>query len=253
MTESPPILERDQAVARLRLNRPGQRNRLGSDDLAVLLAHCATIATDPQVRVVVFEAVGPVFSAGFDLDALSRGETGDAEDGPGGIGRVGTALAALPQPVIARLHGNLYGGAVDLALACDFRIGAAGLELLMPAARFGLHYYRSGLVRAVERIGPDATRLLFVSAQMVRAEALLRIGYLTELVAADALDETVNALAARLAANAPLAVQGMKAAIAGLAAGTLDSARFEAGLRAAHRDPAFTGAMAALRAKQPGG
>lgn len=250
MTETSPILERDQMVARLRLNRPGQRNRLGSDDLATLLDHCTTIATDPTIRVVVFEAEGPVFSAGFDLDALSRGETGDAEDGPGGIGRVGTALAALPQPVIARLHGNLYGGAVDLALACDFRIGVVGMELLMPAARIGLHYYRSGLERAVKRIGPDATRLLFVSAQTVRADALLRIGYLTDLVAADELDETVNALASRLAANAPLAVRGMKAAIAGLAAGTLDQTAFAVGLEAAHLDPAFIDAMAALQAKK---
>ena len=253
MTETPPILERHGAIARLRLNRPALRNRLGVDDLAVLLGHCATIAADESVRVVVFEAAGPVFSAGFDLDDLSRGETGDAEDGPGAIGRVGTALAALPQPVIARLHGNLYGGAVDLALACDFRIGVAGMELLMPAARIGLHYYRSGLARAVGRIGPDATRLLFVSAQTIDATTLLRIGYLTQLASADGLDAAVDALAARLAANAPLAVRGMKAAIAGLAAGTLDDASFAAGLDAAHRDRAFIEAMNALRAKKRGG
>lgn len=253
MTETAPVLERNHPIARIRLNRPAQRNRLGADDLATLLEHCATIAADPSIRVVVFEAVGPVFSAGFDLDALSRGETGDAEDGPGGIGRVGTALATLPQPVIGRLHGNLYGGAVDLALACDFRIGIAGLELLMPAARIGLHYYRSGLARAVQRIGPDATRRLFVSAQTVTADTLLRIGYLTDLVGADALDETVDALAMRLAANAPLAVRGMKAAIAGLAASTLDPDTFASGVEAAHRDPAFVEAMAALRTKKQGG
>ncbi|MFT2093462.1 enoyl-CoA hydratase/isomerase family protein [Acidiphilium sp.] len=253
MTETPPILERHGAIARLRLNRPALRNRLGADDLAVLLGHCATLAADDSVRVVVFEAAGPVFSAGFDLDALSRGDTGDAEDGPGGIGRVGTALAALPQPVIARLHGNLYGGAVDLALACDFRIGVTGMELLMPAARIGLHYYRSGLARAVERIGPDATRLLFVSAQTIDAATLLRIGYLTQLAAADGLDAAVDALAARLEANAPLAVRGMKAAIARLAAGTLDGESFAAGLDAAHRNPVFIEAMGALRAKKRGG
>lgn len=253
MTETAPILKRNGPLARLLLNRPARRNRLGADDLTVLRAHCAAIAADASIRVVVFEAAGPVFSAGFDLDALSRGDTGDAEDGPGGIGQVGTALAALPQPVIARLHGNLYGGAVDLALACDFRIGVAGMELLMPAARIGLHYYRSGLARAVERIGADATRLLFVAAQTVPAETLLRIGYLTELTDADALDATVDALAARLAANAPLAVRGMKAAIAGLASGTLDPEAFAAGVEAAHGDSAFVEAMAVLRAKKRGG
>ncbi|HQT72878.1 MAG TPA: enoyl-CoA hydratase/isomerase family protein, partial [Acidiphilium sp.] len=63
----------------------------------------------------------------------------------------------------------------------------------------------------------------------------------------------VDALAARLDANAPLAVHGMKAAIAGLASGTLDNDAFAAGLDAAHRDPAFIEAMAALRAKKRGG
>jgi enoyl-CoA hydratase/carnithine racemase len=249
MIDRCPSLERAAGIARLRLNRPAQRNRLGPDDLAVLRDHLAEIAADRSVVVVVFEALGPVFSAGFDLDALAGGDFGDAEDGPGGIGAVGSALAALPQPSIARLHGNIYGGAVDLALACDFRVGVDGLDLLMPAARIGLHYYRSGLARAVQRIGPDATRLLFVLAEPVSSAALLRLGYLTHLVAPDALDSTVDALAARLVANAALAVQGMNTAIEALSRGDLDRDRFAAGVAAAHASPGFHAALAALGRK----
>jgi enoyl-CoA hydratase/carnithine racemase len=249
MTDQSPSLELIDGIARIRLNRPAQRNRLGADDIAVLRGHIAAVADDRAVRVVVFEAVGTVFSAGFDLDALAGGDFGDAEDGPGGIGAVGSALAALPQPSIARLHGNVYGGAVDLALACDFRVGIETMEVLMPAARIGLHYYRSGLERAVQRIGPDATRLLFVLAEPVQAHALLRLGYLTHLVAPEALDATVDALAARLLANAPLAVQGMKAAIGALAQGALDQVRFAEGLTAAHQSPDFHAALAALGRK----
>jgi enoyl-CoA hydratase/carnithine racemase len=246
MTDQSPSLEYADGIARIRLNRPAQRNRLGTSDIAVLRDHIATIAADAAVRVVVFEAVGPVFSAGFDLDALVGGDFGDAEDGPGGIGAVGSALAGLPQPSIARLHGNVYGGAVDLALACDFRVGVETMELLMPAARIGLHYYRSGLARAVRRIGPDATRLLFVLAEPVPAPVLLRLGYLTHLVGPEALDATIDALAHRLAANAPLAVQGMKAAIEALAESTLDPDRFNAGVAAAHRSADFYAALGAL-------
>jgi enoyl-CoA hydratase/carnithine racemase len=249
MTDQSPSLELIDGIARIRLNRPAQRNRLGADDIAVLRGHLAAVADDQAVRIVVFEAVGTVFSAGFDLDALAGGDFGDAEDGPGGIGAVGSALAALPQPSIARLHGNVYGGAVDLALACDFRVGVETMELLMPAARIGLHYYRSGLERAVQRIGPDATRLLFVLAEPVGAQALLRLGYLTHLVAPEALDATVDALAARLLANAPLAVRGMKAAIGALAQGALDQVRFVEGLTAAHQSPDFHAALAALGRK----
>lgn len=250
MSDTTPTVAIDGPVARLQLNRPGRRNRLGADDLAVLRRHLATIAADETLRVVIFEATGPVFSAGFDLDALASGDTGSAENGPGEIGAVGTALTALPQVTIARLHGNVYGGAVDLALACDFRIGAEGMEALMPAARIGLHYYRSGLARAVERLGPDGTKLLFLAAEPVTAEALLRFGYLTHLTEVLQLDSVIDTLASRLAGNAPLAMRGMKAAIDALAAGSLDPTVFAAGLDAAHHDTAFKNAMAALRVRK---
>ncbi|MHB1303834.1 MAG: enoyl-CoA hydratase/isomerase family protein [Acidiphilium sp.] len=250
MSDNTPAFISDGMVARLRLNNPGQRNRLGAEDLAVLHVHLASLAADATVRVVVLEAAGTVFSAGFDLDALAAGELGDAEDGPGGIGAVASALAALPQPTVARLHGNIYGGAVDLVLACDFRIGAEGIEALMPAARIGLHYYRSGLARAVTRLGPDATRQLYLTAEPAGAAELLRIGYLTATAPAEGLDAAVDALAARLAANAPLAMRGMKAAIDALAAGSLDPAAFAAGLEAAHAAPEFRTAMAELRGRK---
>lgn len=249
MSDGMPLLLRDGVVARVRLNRPAQRNRLGAADLAVLGGHFATVAADRGIRVVIIEAAGPVFSAGFDLDALAAGEFGDAEDGPGGIGAVGSALAGLPQPTIARLHGNVYGGAVDLALACDFRVGVTGLEILMPAARIGLHYYRSGLARAVQRLGPDAARALFILAEPIAGADLQRIGYLTHLATPDALDRAVNDLAKRLASNPPLASQGMKAAIDGLARGDLDPAKFAATVDAAHRSPDFHTALAALDRK----
>lgn len=250
MTGQIPTLTREGAIARLRLNRPVQRNRLGAEDLATLRAHLAETAADSSIRALILEAVGPVFSAGFDLDALAAGDLGDAEHGPGGIGHAASALAALPQPSIARLHGNIYGGAVDLGLACDFRLAADTVELLMPAARIGLHYYRSGLARAVSRLGPDAAKRIFLTATPLTAAELLRLGYLTATAPAEELDATVGALAARLAANAPLAMRGMKAAIDALAAGSLDPAAFAAGLEAAHAAPEFRAAMAELRGRK---
>ena len=247
--DCPPSLTRDGPVARIGLNRPGKRNRLSSPDIAALRGLIAGIETDAAIRVAILEAQGRVFSAGFDLDALQAGDTGEPEHGPGAIGAAAEALAALRVPVIARLHGSVYGGAVDLALACDFRVGTTAIEALMPAARIGLHYYRSGLARAVARLGPDATKQLFVLAEPIPAEDLLRIGYLTHLVAEDALDSTVTALADRLAASAPAAVQGMKTAIDALAVGRPDD--FAARYRACHADPDFARRLAALGRRKP--
>jgi enoyl-CoA hydratase/carnithine racemase len=96
------------------------------------------------------------------------------------------------------------------------------MVLRMPAARLGLHYYPGGMQRYVSRLGVDNAKRLFLLAETIGAEELLRIGFLTELVAPEALAETVEARAATLAANAPLAVQGMKTALNDIARGDAD-------------------------------
>ena len=138
------------------------------------------------------------------------------------------AVERLPQPTIARLNGGVYGGATDLALACDFRIGVRGMRAAMPAARLGLHYYRSGIRRYVSRLGLDQAKRMFLAGETIAAEELLRIGFLTGLADATELDAKVQQLAATLAANAPLAVQGMKLALNALARGEWDDKAFTA-------------------------
>jgi len=94
--------------------------------------------------------------------------------------------------------------------------------MFMPAARLGLHYYTSGIARYVARLGVDNAKRLFLTAEKISATEMLRIGYLTSAVPAEALDEEVDRLAALLAANAPLAMRGMKRTINEFARGNLD-------------------------------
>ncbi len=209
--------------ARITLARPAQLNRLHREDLHTLQAHCATLAADATLRVVVLQAEGRLFCAGFNLDELGSGGSAAAED-PQLFERTVDALEALPVPTIARLHGGIYGGATDLALACDFRVGEAGLQLRMPAARIGLHYYPSGLQRYVSRLGLAAAKRLFLLAETVDAATLRSIGYLDAVVAVDALDAEVERLAAALGDGAPLALAGMKQSLNEVASGRADAA-----------------------------
>ena len=138
-------------------------------------------------------------------------------------------LEALRVPTICRLQGGVYGGSTDLALACDFRIGHAGVEMFMPAGRLGVHYYEAGMRRYVSRLGLNAAKRLFLTAERIDAAEMLRIGYLTDLVPDEAgLDPAVDALAGRIAGLAPLAVQGMKRALNEIAHGALDVPALEA-------------------------
>ncbi|WP_338662905.1 enoyl-CoA hydratase/isomerase family protein [Pararoseomonas sp. SCSIO 73927] len=222
-----PSLSIEGAVATIRLNRPAVHNRIEPADLVALGEIIDRIGADGAVRAVILTAGGRSFSSGFHIGELRPGEGTDES----AFGRVADRLEALRQPTICAMNGGVYGGSTDLALACDFRIGVTGMAMFMPAARLGLHYYPSGMGRYVSRLGLNAAKRLFLTAEKLEAEELLRIGFLTELVPPEALEGRVAALAATLAANAPLAVQGMKAALNGIARGETDDEAVAAAIR----------------------
>jgi enoyl-CoA hydratase/carnithine racemase len=247
-----PVLTIADGRATVRLNRPRQHNRLEPADVRELTEMFGRVDADPSVRVLVLTGTGKSFSSGFHIGALV--ERGDYD--PKGFERMVDRLEALRVPTIAALNGSVYGGSTDLALACDFRIGVTGMRMFMPAARLGIVYYASGMRRYVTRLGLAAAKKLFLTAQPMQTDELLRVGYLDEAVAPDRLAARVDELAATLARNAPLALPPIKRALNEIAAGTLDLEELEEarrrcaksedhqeGLRAwaEKRDPAFKG------------
>jgi enoyl-CoA hydratase len=233
-TASAPILEISGACATIRLNRPKHLNRLQAEDLGELLKLFERVEADAAIRVLVLTGTGRAFSAGYDLSSVAERATSATEEQSAGSAFevVVNRLEDLAKPTICRLNGGVYGGSTDLALACDFRIGVDTSEMFMPAARLGLHYYKSGIVRYVSRLGADNARKLFLTAEKISAPEMLRIGYLTAMVPLESLDEEVDRLATILAGNAPVAMAGMKRAINEIARGQLD----EAAADQRHRD-----------------
>jgi enoyl-CoA hydratase/carnithine racemase len=217
-----PAVSIAEGRALLRLNRPREHNRIEPADLAVIEEILARIDADPAVRVLILTGTGKSFSSGYHLGALAERQAGRGGDDRDAFERAVDRLEGLRVPTIAALNGGVYGGATDLALACDFRIGIPGMRLLMPATRLGIVYYPSGIRRYVTRLGVAAAKKLFLTAEPIDEKEMLRIGYLDEVVSAEALMAHAEALAARLAANAPLAVAGLKRAINETAAGRLD-------------------------------
>jgi enoyl-CoA hydratase len=223
---STPILQIDGARATIRLNRPKHLNRLQPEDLEALSKMFDRIEADAAIRVLVLTGTGRAFSAGYDLNSVAERATRAPEQQTAGSAFevVVNRLEDIGVPTICRLNGGVYGGSTDLALACDFRIGVDSAEMFMPAARLGLHYYKSGIKRYVSRLGADNARRLFLTAQKIDAPEMLRIGYLTAIAPFEALDEEVDKLASILAGNAPVAMRGMKRAINEFSCGQLDEA-----------------------------
>src|SRR3954466_4280615 len=200
-----PVLELVGARATIRLNRPKHLNRLQAEDLGELVKLFDRVEADPAIRVMVLTGTGRAFSAGYDLNSVAARATSASEEQSAGSAFevVVNRLEDLAVPTICRLNGGVYGGSTDLALACDFRIGVDDCEMFMPAARLGLHYYKGGIARYVSRLGADNARRLFLTAERISAPEMLRIGYLSGMVPAEALDEEVDRLATILAGNAP--------------------------------------------------
>jgi len=221
---TPPLVDVADGRAVVRLNRPREHNRLEPADLAVLCDTFDRVDADPTVRALVLTGTGKSFSSGYHIGALAdrlAGKDAPHEDRDA-FERMVDRLEGLRVPTIAALNGSVYGGATDLALACDFRIGVEGVRLVMPAAQLGIVYYASGIRRYVSRLGVAAAKQLFLTAQPIDAAEMLRIGYLDQVVPPDELMPRAEALAATLTANAPLAVAGLKRAINETAAGALD-------------------------------
>ena len=253
-----PLLSIEGARATIRLNRPAVHNRIEPPDLLILGEHLAAIEANPEIRVLVLTGTGKSFSSGYHLGDMAErpgAEVTARDDAPSFEG-VASQLENLSVPSICRLNGGVYGGSTDLALCCDFRIGVDTAEMFMPAARLGLHYYPSGMLRYVSRLGLNAAKKLFLTAEKIQAPEMLAIGYLTEMLPAAGLDARVDALADRLAAMAPLAVQGVKRSLNEIARqhfdeqGALDRAKasqasedLKEGLAAFHakRSPIFKG------------
>ena len=131
------------------------------------LALLAAWAARDDLRALVLTGRGRSFCAGAAL-----GDVGGADWTDNPLTRLCDALEAFPLPTVAGLNGGVYGGGVELALACDFRVGVTGMRAFVPPARLGIHYEPAGIARAIDRLGSQAARRLFLLAETFDAEAL---------------------------------------------------------------------------------
>jgi enoyl-CoA hydratase/carnithine racemase len=246
MSGLPPLLGIDGSVARITLRRPRLANRLAADDLDALRRFLDEVDANADVRVLVLAGEGRHFCSGFDLGALG------AIDAGARFGELADALEAVRPITIARLHGGVYGGAADLALACDFRLGTPAVEMFVPAARVGLHFYAGGLQRFVNRLGLATAKQVLLAGRTLDAPALLDCDFLDQLLPdAEALDAALDALTAQLLAMAPLALLPMKQHLNAIAAGRLDAERLAADILKARDSADLVEGQAAWAGKRP--
>ncbi len=240
-----PELHLQGHVATITLRRPRVANRLDPADLATLVDHVNTVNARDEVLVLRLQAEGKYFCSGYDIGQIGGGRKISFD-------QMVDAFEDARPVTIAVMQGGVYGGATDLALACDFRIGCEAVEMFMPAARLGLHFYQRGLERYVSRLGVNEAKRLFLTAERIDAREMHRIGFLTHFVERDELTAQADALTRTLAQMAPLALLGMKKHLTRIARGVLDATELQRDIaRAAQSDDLQEGAAAWAEKRTP--
>ena len=206
------LLERPgPAVALLRLNRPDRLNALNLELRETLASHFTQLASDDAVRCVVLTGDEKAFAAGADVAELAQRTPADPA-----FARVRAAWAPIeryPRPIIAAINGFALGGGCELAMHCDIIVAGEGAKLGQPEVKLGIMPGAGGTQRLVRAVGKFAAMRWLLTGDPLSAAEAHRLGLVTEVVADGEVLKRALEIAARIAAQAPLALAAIKDAV----------------------------------------
>jgi len=249
------LVDEEGAALVVRFDNEGRANALDDAMLDALASLLEGPRPASSPAVLLGGAGERHFSAGLDLAERSAEElAAELQRGERRLARAARAIAGCARPVIGVLNGAVVGGALELAMACDWRIARRGAVLRMPAARLGVVYAPEGLRRFVAAIGPARTRRLFLTGTGIEAGEALLLGLVDQVVEPDALWPAARAAADEVAAGAPLAIEGTRAIVRGIVDGPLGDgveAQAAAWRARAFGSEDFREGLAAIRERRP--
>jgi methylglutaconyl-CoA hydratase len=200
------------AVATVTLNRPEVRNAFNDEIIIEVTAAFKDLGARDDVRCIVLAANGTAFCAGADLNWMRSMADYTREQNLEDAGRLAEMMRTVyecPKPTIARIQGDVYAGGTGLAATCDIAIAVDTAEFCLSEVKLGLlpSTISPYVIRAM---GARAAHRYFLTAERFSAAEALRIGFVHEVVAADALDAKVAELAQALVNAGPAAVKACK-------------------------------------------
>ena len=196
-------------VTTLTLNRPDARNALSIPLMTALDQALETLATDQATKVIILAAAGPAFCAGHDLREMRGKET--HEDVFALCSRLMQRIIAVPQPVIAKVHGAASAAGCQLVATCDLAIAAESARFATPGVNIGL-FCSTPMVALTRAVGRKAAMEMLLTGDLIDARHAVRIGLINRAVPPDQLDAAVAELAEKIASKSSLTVATGKAA-----------------------------------------
>lgn len=204
-------------IATITLNRPDRLNAISGGMLASFSEALREADHDRNVRVIIITGAGRGFCAGLDLKEQGDSANSNSINGAGGlpakfdlVNSPPVVLHQTDKPVICALNGAAAGYGLDLALGCDIRIAAEGSKLAAVFTKRGVLPESGGTWLLPRLVGWAKAAEIAFRGQVLTAEEALAVGLVNSVVPAESLMDAARAMAAEIAANAPLAVQATK-------------------------------------------
>ena len=212
----------DGGVGGLRLNRPDRLNALTASVMSAVIEAAEWFDAQPRVRAVVISGAGDAFCAGVDIAEFGSMDSLEASLPAFRLGATFVSTVESMRPItVAALHGNVVGGGVVLAAACDLRVAAEDTSFSIPEVDLGIPLLWDAIPRLVREIGPARTRELVMTCRPFTAAEAENLGFLNRVVPAAEVSIAANALAREVAARPPVPVEMTKRQVAAaLGAGT---------------------------------
>jgi enoyl-CoA hydratase/carnithine racemase len=208
MTYSNILLEKKNSIAYVTINRPKVLNALSLATMDELGAAFDEIKSDPAVRVAILNGAGEkAFVAGADISELAKQEPVSGKEFAHRGQAVLNQIENLGKPVIACINGFALGGGCELALACTMRLASDNAKLGQPEVKLGILPGYGGSQRLPRLVGKGLAMQIILAGEMITAQEAHRIGLVNEVTTAAELIPRAEAIAAKIIANAPLAVQ----------------------------------------------
>ncbi|MBA3792264.1 MAG: enoyl-CoA hydratase [Rubrobacter sp.] len=199
------LFERDGKIARITMNRPEKRNALSLAHMQELIGRLKTIGEEKEASVIILGGNGPAFCAGHDLSEMVGRDPGFYRHIFDVCCELMETIQAIPQPVIAKVHGVATAAGCQLAAACDLVVAAEEARFATPGVRIGL-FCSTPMVALSRAVGQKKSMEMLLTGEFISAEEALTEGLVNRLVAADALEEQTTALAQKIAEASPIVV-----------------------------------------------
>lgn len=206
------ISSRDGAILRLRFNRPEKKNAITAEMYAALADGLAEAERNNDIRLVLFDSVGDIYTAGNDIaDFMSAGTTvGDPHATPP-VQRFLNAIATAKKPLVAAVQGSAVGVGLTMLLHCDLVYASEDAKFVAPFVDLGLVPEAASSLLLPRLAGHQRAAELFLLGKKIDAKRAYEFGFVNEVVAPAALAETAMSAALALAAKAPEALRLSKA------------------------------------------